>query len=60
MISEQRVVNFVAGLKAPKLCTFRNCFEASMDYETALGCSGLKDQPALRTFWNYLERQYEN
>ncbi len=41
---------------APRLNTFRDCFEASMDFETALGCAGLADLPAatievLRNSW---------
>ena len=56
---ERRIVAFVANLKGPKLAAFRNCFEAAMDYETALGCAGLENQPALRVYWDYMERQNE-
>jgi hypothetical protein len=28
-------------MDTPKLIAFRNCFEAGMDFETALGCAGL-------------------
>lgn len=47
--------------KAPKLTAFRNCFEAGMDFDTALGCSGLYAHPfahkALRSVWNRWEAQ---
>jgi len=44
----------------PKLTAFRNCFEAGMDFETALGCAGLSDQSedtieVLRRYWDNLE-----
>jgi hypothetical protein len=46
--------------KAPKLNEFRNCFEAGMTFEEALGCSGLYDKSpdvirVLRDFWLRLE-----
>ncbi len=45
---------------APKLTAFRNCFEAGMDFEAALGCSGLSTAPAgsiaaLRNVWDRWE-----
>jgi hypothetical protein len=45
---------------APKLTEFRNCFEAGMTFEEALGCSGLYDKPekqieVLRNWWRTLE-----
>ena len=47
---------------SPKLSEFRNCFEAGMDFETALGCAGLSDIKAeaievLRRFWASLEER---
>ncbi len=50
---------------APKLNAFRDCFEASMDFDTALGCSGLYDLPdvtkeILRNLWNKWEARFEN
>lgn len=44
------------------LSTFRNCFEACMSFDEALGCSGLAGKSpevieVLRNFWNYLEMQ---
>jgi hypothetical protein len=56
-MNTERVVKFVSGLKSPRTTTFRNCFEGGMDYETALGCAGLLDQPALRIYWDHMERQ---
>jgi hypothetical protein len=43
-----------------KLSEFRNCFEAGMDFDTALGCAGLSDiKPeavdVLRGWWASLE-----
>ena len=42
------------------LSEFRNCFEASMTFDEALGCAGLADKPAeqievLRNWWRTLE-----
>ena len=42
------------------LSEFRNCFEASMTFEEALGCAGLAGKPAaqievLRNWWRTLE-----
>ncbi len=50
--------------KTPKLDAFRNCFEAAMDFETALGCAGLSEVPegtinALRHVWSRWEAQAE-
>lgn len=55
--SEERLIAFVNGIKAPRVTAFKNCFEAAMDYDTALGCAGLPDQPALRVWWDHMERQ---
>lgn len=51
--------------KAPKLNAFRDCFEASMDFETALGCAGLADKPTeqvstLRDCWNRWEATFNS
>ncbi len=57
--SEERIVAFVSNIKTPRTVEFRNCFEAGMDYETALNCVGFADQPALRVWWDYMERKNE-
>lgn len=49
---------------APKLTAFRNCFEAGMDFDTALGCAGLSEAPAasitaLRNVWARWEAAYQ-
>ncbi len=49
--------------KAPKLTAFRNCFEAGMDFDTALGCAGFVDLPegsirVLRNAWARWEAAY--
>ncbi|MEY9676057.1 hypothetical protein ABIE93_005991 [Bradyrhizobium elkanii] len=49
--------------KAPKLTAFRNCFEASMTFEEAIGCSGLSDKSpevieVLRNCWDKWERSF--
>jgi hypothetical protein len=45
------------------LTNFRNCFEASMTFEEALGCAGFADKdPAvidvMRFFWDTMERNF--
>lgn len=50
--------------KAPKLTAFRGCFEAGMDFETAIGCAGLSGAPeasidALRNVWARWEAAYD-
>lgn len=49
----------------PKLNAFRDCFEAAMDFETALGCSGLSDLPGatqevLKRQWARWEERFGN
>ena len=49
----------------PKLNTFRDCFEAGMDVDTALGCSGLSEVPEitvamLKRQWVRWEARFEN
>lgn len=51
--------------RTPKLTAFRNCFEASMDFETALGCAGLADKSedvieVLRAQWNRWETVFNS
>ena len=46
--------------KTPKLDELRNCFEAAMDFDTAIGCAGLSDYPevtiaVLRRLWDRWE-----
>ena len=48
--AERRAFDFVNSLKSARVVAFRNCWEGGMDYDTAIGCAGLADQPALR-FW---------
>jgi hypothetical protein len=38
--------------------TFRDCHEAGMDYEMALGCSGLDDCAEARRLWAAYEASY--
>ena len=45
------------------LTEFRNCWEASMTFEEALGCAGLAGKPAdlievLRQAWNGWEQSF--
>lgn len=37
-----------------------DCFEASMDYETALGCAGLEDTDENRRRWQRMERVFNS
>ena len=44
----------------PKLDALRNCFEAAMDFDTAIGCAGLSYVPEgtialLRRLWDRWE-----
>lgn len=53
----------MANGPSPKLTAFRNCWEASMTFEEALGCAGLADSKpelieVLRRFWDGLEKQF--
>lgn len=48
---------------APKLNAFRDCFEAAMDFETALSCAGLSEQPeatkeVLKRQWDLWEARF--
>lgn len=49
----------------PKLNAFRDCFEAAMDFDTAIGCAGLSDQPeatkaVLKRQWDRWETRFQN
>lgn len=49
--------------KAPKLTAFRNCFEASMTFDEAIGCSDLSEKPPevieiLRATWDRWESSF--
>ena len=48
-----------------QLSAFRNCFEAGMDFETAIGCAGLADKKPetlemLRRWWDALETNFNS
>lgn len=56
------MTNFNGPHKA--LTEFRNCWEASMTFDEALGCAGLADKPdtlkeVLRRFWINWEQSFE-
>jgi hypothetical protein len=53
----------MSSTPSPKLTVFRDCWEASMTFEEALGCSGLSEKSpeiiaVLRNLWDSLERHF--
>jgi hypothetical protein len=64
-IIERATATMEARRAFPKLNTFRDCFEAAMDVDTALGCAGLSDLPeasveVLKRQWNRWEERFAN
>jgi hypothetical protein len=48
---------------AHRMLTFRNCFEAAMDFDTALGCAGMSELDEttiaqLKAMWNAWEAAF--
>ncbi len=61
--AEAAITRAAARREFPKLNTFRDCFEGAMDFDTALGCAGLSDQPdvtkaILKRLWDKWEAAY--
>lgn len=52
-------------IEPSRLHVFRDCFEAGMDFETAIGCAGLDTcniatKEVLRRTWDRWERRFNS